>query len=198
MKRIRDTSFAVGKLMKSGTTAVFVLLAGAAIGCGAQNAQKQTEWIKYNSAEGRYSILFPAKPELSTQEGPAHSGQKLTQYFATCDDPDLPSAITYAAAYFDLAPGMNYSFDEGRDGYLKAVNATLQSEKPIQIGANAGREIKASANVSGTELILLARFYLVEKRVYLPQFIFPKSYESGRAAEKSAKFFNSFALVNSR
>lgn len=41
--------------------------------------QAQTDWIKYNSPEGRYSILFPGEPKLSTQEGTTKEGQKFPQ-----------------------------------------------------------------------------------------------------------------------
>jgi hypothetical protein len=179
--------------MKLAATTLLILLLTATF-----VAQPQTNWMKYDSPEGRYSILFPCKPDLTSQEAPAKTGQKLTQFFATCDDPDLSSAITYSAAYFDLAPGMNYSFDEARDGYLKAVNATLQSEKQIQFGAYPGREVKATAKVSGADLFLMVKFYLVEKRVYLLQFISDKSTESPHAAERFGKFYDSFALANSK
>jgi hypothetical protein len=186
MKAIATTSFIF----------IFIFMTSAAFVCTAQTAQKQADWIKYDSSEGRYSILFPCKPELSTQEAPAKTGQKLTQYFATCDDPGAAS-ITYSVAYFDLQQGMEFSFDEARDGYLKAVNATLQSEKTIQMGAYQGREFRASAKVSNVDLLLVARFYLVEKRIYMIQFIYEKSAESASTAEKTAKFFDSFALPSS-
>jgi hypothetical protein len=186
MKGIATTSFIF----------ILIFMTSAALVCGAQTAQKQADWTKYDSPEGRYSILFPCKPDLSTQEAPAKTGQKLTQYFATCDDPG-PASITYSAAYFDLQQNMGFSFDEARDGYLKAVNATLQSEKTIHLDANQGREYRASAKVSGADLLLVARFYLVEQRIYLIQFIYEKSAESASTTEKSVKFFDSFALTSS-
>jgi hypothetical protein len=182
--------------MKAAAAAtILFILTTAAFAFGAQT---QTDWIKYDSPEGRYSILFPGKPELSTQEGPAQSGQKLTQHMAIYADPDPATDVAYIAAYFDLAPGMAYSFDEGRDGLVKAVNGTLQSEKPIQLGAYAGREIRATANRPGKDFVLIVRLFLVEKRVYMNQFIFAKPYDAARAEQKAAKFLDSFALKNSR
>jgi hypothetical protein len=186
--------------MKAIATTLIIFMMTAVFACGAknaQNAQKQADSTAYNSPEGRYSVLMPGKPELSSQEAPAHTGQKLTQYLAVCEDPDRANDAVYIVAYFDLAPDMVYKFDEARDGYIKAVNGTLVSEKPIQLGKYAGRELRASAVASGKELILLARFYLVEKRVYLIQFLFDKSAESPRIAAKGAKFFDSFALAGS-
>jgi hypothetical protein len=178
-------------------TGIFVLgifLLGGAFACG---AQKDANWIRYNSTEGRYSVLFPGKPELTKEDAPARTGEKLAEYFAICTDPDGGEDVVYMTAYFDLAPNMGYSFDESRDGMLKAANATLQSEKKIQIGGYEAREIKASGSRGGKDFVLIARFVLVDKRVYLIEFVYPKTFEAARAAEKGAKFFDSFALTNS-
>jgi hypothetical protein len=182
--------------MKAAATTLFLfILTTAALAFGAQT---KTDWIKYDSPEGRYSMLFPGKPELSTQEAPAKSGQNLTQYFAIYADPDPATDVAYIAAYFDLTTGMAYSFDEGRDGLLKAVDGTLQSEKPIQLGAYAGRELRVTAKRAGKDFSIVARLYLVEKRVYMNQFIFAKPYDAARSEQQSTKFLDSFALANSR
>jgi hypothetical protein len=180
--------------MRSSAAALLILVMAMAVACG---PKASPEWTAYNSPGGRYTVLFPGKPELSTEHAPAHTGETLTQYFAICTDPDAGSDVVYNVAYFDLLPQMAYSFDEARDGYVKAVNGTLQSEKTIQFSGYPGRELKATANSSGKDFNLMARLILVEKRVYRVQFIFTKSYDAARAAEKSAKFFDSFALTNS-
>lgn len=181
--------------MRPAAIALLILVMSAAFACG---TKVPVGWTTYSSPEGRYSVLFPGKPELSTEQAPAHTGETLTQYFAICTDPDAGGDVVYNVAYFDLAPSMAYSFDEARDGYVKAVNGTLQSEKTIQFKGFPGRELKATANSSGKDFSLMARLILVEKRVYMVQFIFTKSYDAARAADKSATFFNSFALTNSR
>jgi hypothetical protein len=180
--------------MRATAIALLIFVMGAAIACG---PRVPAGWTTYNSPEGRYSVLFPGKPELSTEHAPAHTGEMLTQYFAICTDPDAGSDVVYNVAYFDLAPEMAYSFDEARDGYVKAVNGTLQSEKTIQFSGYPGRELKATANSQGKDFNLMARMILVEKRVYMVQFISTKSYDAARAAEKSAVFFNSFTLTKS-
>jgi hypothetical protein len=180
--------------MRATASALLILVMGAAFACG---PKVPTGWTIYNSPAGRYSVLFPGKPELSTDQSRAHTGEKLTQYFAICTDPDAGSDVVYNVTYFDLAPQMSYSFDEARDGYVKAVNGTLQSEKNIQFSGYPGRELKATTNSSGKDFNLVTRIILVEKRVYMVQFISTKSYDAARAAEKSAAFFNSFRLTSS-
>ena len=178
--------------MKSFTAKLFILALTAALSI---DAAAQTDWIKYNSPEGGYSVLFPAKPELETQEGSAHTGQDLKQFLAICEDPNPANQIVYIIGYFDLLPNMNYSFDVGRDGILKSANATLISEKPIQFGAYAGRELKASTNRTGTDFVLTVRLILVDRRVFVNQTVIAKSFESARSAELTAKFLDSFALI---
>lgn len=179
--------------MKAAAAAFFILVTSVAVACG---PKVPAGWTTYNSPAGRYSVLFPGKPELTTEYAPAHTGEKLTQFYAICTDPDAGSDVVYNVTYFDLLPEMAYSFDEARDGYLKAVNGTLQSEKNIQFSGYPGRELKATANSSGKDFNLMTRFILVEKRVYIVQFIFTKAYDAARAAEKSATFFNSFRLAS--
>jgi hypothetical protein len=179
--------------MRALAAALLILVMGAAFACG---PKVPPGWTAYNSPEGRYSVLFPGKAELSTDHAPAHTGETLTEYFAICTDPDAGSDVVYNVTYFDLAPQMAYSFDQARDGYLKAVNGTLQSEKTIQFSGYPGRELKATTNSSGKDFNLVTRIILVEKRVYMVQFIFTKSYDAAAAAEKSATFFNSFTLTN--
>jgi hypothetical protein len=183
-----------GKLLKPAATTLLIVVMCVAFAC---RAPKPAIWSTYNSPEGRYSVLFPDKPELSKDNAPARTGEILVQNIALCTDPEAGNWVIYSVSYFDFPPTMDFSFDGSRDGYLQAGHATLQSEKPFQFGAYQGREIRATAKDSDKDLILLAKFILVERRVYLIQFIFPKSYESPRSAEKSAKFFDSFALTNS-
>jgi hypothetical protein len=180
--------------MRAFAAALLIFVMGAACACGPKTP---TVPATYNSPEGRYSVFFPGKPELSVDQSPAHTGEKLMEYFAICNDPDAGSDVVYNVTYFDLAPQMAYSFDQARDGYLKAVNGTLQSEKTIQLGGYPGRELKATTNSPDKVFNLVTRIILVEKRVYMVQFISTKSYDAARAAEKSAKFFDSFTLTSS-
>jgi hypothetical protein len=180
--------------MKPAVAALLMVITCGAFSCG---APKPAISNTYNSPEGRYTVLFPAKPELSIENAPVTTGENLVEHVAICTDPEAGSWAVYNVTYFDFPTIMGFSFDESRDGYLKAGNATLQSEKPFQFGAYQGREIRATAKNSGKDLILLAKFILVERRVYLIQFVFPKSFESPRSAEESKKFFDSFALTNS-
>jgi len=89
----------------------------------ASGFQTAPQWVKYDSTEGRYSVLLPQQPNLASQEATSATGDKLTQYRAGSAD----SNSLYSVAYFDLLPNNTYSLDKGRDGMVSTINGTLIS-----------------------------------------------------------------------
>jgi hypothetical protein len=180
--------------------AILLLLISASFGL---SIQKPDEWIKYNSPEGRYTVSLPAQPNLSTQEATSADGQKFPQYLASVVE---PGDVVFLTGYFDNAPGTIFSADAARDGMVSRINGTLISENAISLGEYPVRELKVlakpaapqSAEVAkpdAVEYIVRARFYEVDKRVYVLQMIFPKSLESEALNAKAAKYFDSFQVV---
>jgi hypothetical protein len=174
--------------MRKYFAAILLLLMSASL---AMSVQKPAEWVRYNSPEGRYSVLVPAQPELGTQESATADGQKFTQYKAAVSDGNG----IYLIGYFDHVPGTTFSLDKARDGMVGALKGTLLSESAISLGGSPGRELKVTATSDGTEFLLRARFYDVDKRVYVLQFIIPKSEDDSASAEKAARFFDSFQVT---
>jgi len=187
--------------MRKYFAAILLLLVSASI---AVSTQKVDEWIKYTSPEGRYSILLPAQPKVSTQEADTADGQKFPQYLASVLE---PGDVVFLVGYFDSVPGTVFSADAARDGMVRQVNGTLISETTISLDGHPGRELKVSATpatpqpaqgakpAAAAEYVLRARFYEADKRIYVLQLIFPKSLESDVMAAKAAKYFDSFQLV---
>ena len=182
--------------MRKCVAAILFLLMSASL---ALSIQKPDEWIAYTSPEGRYSVSLPAKPTLSTQEATSANGEKFPQYLASVVKPD--DVAFMIIGYFDTMPGTIFSADAARDGMVKGINGTLISETTISLGGYPGRELKISAKpvpaepaegakpAEAVEYTLRARFYEVDKRVYLLQFIFPKSLESETMSVKGRKVF---------
>jgi hypothetical protein len=156
----------------------------------ALSASAQSNWVKFKSPEGRYSVLMPGTPVLSKQGAKAATGEELPQYLATATEGNA----AFLAGYFDLLAGMTYSFDNARDGYLKAVNGTLSSEKTISIGGFAGRQLFASSSWGGHDYLIQARFFEVSGRIYVLQHIYPKADAGATTDSKGNKFFDSFAV----
>ena len=174
--------------MKIKILAAFLMLTVAALANGFQSS---TEWVKYTSEEGRYSVLIPQQPKLSSQEVPAPGGKKFTQYMAQAGDADS----FYIVGHFDYAPDMVFSLDKARDGMLNAVKGTLLKEEAISLGGSSGKELKISSKNEGFDLLLRIRFYQIGRRIYVLQHIFQKSSESPALAVKTTRFFDSFKVV---
>ncbi len=155
--------------------------------------QSSPEWIKYSSAEGRYTVLLPAQPKTSTQEAASADGQKLTQYLASVIE---PGDIVFLIGYFDVNPGTLFSLDAARDGVLKTSNGTMISETAISLTGHPGKEVKFSTTPAkaGVEYVVQVRYYDTGKRIYVVQFIAPKSLQSKSLSAKAAKYFDSFQV----
>jgi hypothetical protein len=187
--------------MRKYSAALSLLLMSASL---ALSIQKSDDWIAYTSPEGRYSVLLPAQPTLSTQESTAANGEKFPQYLASVV---AAGDVVYMMAYFDTVPGTVFSADAARDGMVKAVKGTLISENAISLAGYSGRELRVLTTpippppaegakpTEPVEYIVRARFYEADKRVYVVQLIFPKSLENDAWAAKAAKYFDSFQLV---
>jgi hypothetical protein len=167
------------------TLAACLLFTVAALANGFQNNSGQAQ---YRSAEGRYSVLFPQEPALSSLQTAIEGGEKLTRYRAKASDSDS----TYMVEYFDLLPDMTYSFDKGRDSILDAVKGTLVSEEVISLEGHTGRDLKISIKLEGYEVLTRVRFYEIEGRIYTLKHGFLKSSDSPTMTEKTDKFFDSF------
>src|SRR5205085_7641577 len=106
-------------------SAIFLLMMLSAV-----LALAQGEWNRYTSPEGRYNVLLPREPSLSSQDGTAPGGEKFTQYLAATPD---STGDLFMVGYFDYTAGMVFSFDNARDGMVAAVKGTLLAERPISL-----------------------------------------------------------------
>jgi hypothetical protein len=153
--------------------------------------QIHDEWIKYTSPEGRYSVLVPSQPTVDSQEATSASGEKFTQYKATV----VSAGVVYIIGYFDYSAPTIFTFDKARDGMVEAVQGTLLSERSISLGGSPGRELRLSAkDSSGAEYLMLARFYDIDRRVYVLQFITAKSPET-EFESRANRYFDSFQAL---
>ena len=171
--------------------AACLLLVIATLANGFQNSG---EWVKYTSAEGRYSALLPQQPKLSSQESASAIGAKLTQYMAQATDSDS----MYMLGYFDILPNTVYSLDKGRDGIINAVKGTLLSEEAVSLGGHPGRELKIAVKTQDYELLIRGRLYEIGGRVYILWHSFLKSADSSAMTDKTAKFFDSFKVAQNK
>ncbi|MGZ5434964.1 MAG: hypothetical protein ACXWID_14175 [Pyrinomonadaceae bacterium] len=154
-------------------------------------SEAQPSSLRYTSPEGRYSVLLPAQPTLSSQQLSAPDGTPMTQYMAQVAD----GSGMLMVAYFDYAADVVFSLDKARDGMVTSIQGTLLDEHSMSLGGAPGRQVKISARTEqGMEFIDRARFYDVKPRVFVLQCITPKSLDSAAIAERCEQFFDSFRV----
>ncbi|HVS20705.1 MAG TPA: hypothetical protein VHD88_02590, partial [Pyrinomonadaceae bacterium] len=91
--------------------------------------------------------------------------------------------------------GTIFTFDKARDGMIDAVKGTSLSERSISLDGSPGRELRFSMkDSSGAEYLMLARFYDIDRRVYVLQFITNKSSET-EFESKANRYLDSFQVV---
>ena len=154
-------------------------------------SQPGASGLRYTSAEGRYTILLPTQPNLSSQQVNAPDGTPMTQYMAMASS----NTGMMMVAYFDYPGDVVFSLDKARDGMVNSIQGTLLDEHAMSLGGAPGRQLRISARTEqGMEFIDRARFYDVKPRIYVLQCITPKSLDSAAIAEKCEQFFDSFRV----
>jgi hypothetical protein len=167
---------------------VILVLISTGIGSSFQGSG---EWIKYNSPKGRYSVLVPVEPRLSTQETLTSSGKKVTQYRATASEANFAVFV----GYYDYPSTMTYSLNQARGGIVASMG-TLLTESEISLGSHPGLEMNISAKrPDGTEFLVRVRIYNVDRRIYVLQFIIPRSEDNDVSAQKATRYFDSFRVT---
>ena len=161
------------------------------ISTSALGAQAIGTWISFRMPEGRYTVLMPGTPKLSAQEATAATGEKFPQYIASAADSE--SGAAYFVGYFDMTPTQTYTLTDGRDGMAKAVNGTVIGETKVTLSGYPGLDVTISLTSAGTDFVARARFYQVERRVYIVQGVIPRTGMTA-SVEKVAKFFDSFQV----
>jgi len=154
--------------------------------------QKETEWIKFTSPEGRFSVFLQHEPKFEEVAATETSG--VTNYRYS----DLESGYGFICEYFDVATiGANPQdfLDVTRDGIVRGAGATKVGEEKISLNSYPGRELQLAFTVNeGTEITARTRIYLVDKRLYSLTFLHVKSMGALLASDLGKKFFSSFEV----
>ena len=120
-------------------------------------------WTNFSSAEGRFSILMPAKVAAGTFDL-LTSSLKVTAYAFTA----LSQSIMVRCGYYDFpSPRQDPErvFDETRDGSIRSVHGTLLTEMKLAKDGYSGRRFRSTGlgnAVVDEEMYLVGlRFYLI-------------------------------------
>jgi hypothetical protein len=151
----------------------------------------QAAWTTFHSADGRYSVLMPATPQVSSQPG-----KLFTVHITTCEQP----GATFTVTFFNpparaLTPNLvQGTMKRDRDMSIQDIKGTLRSEEKISISKD-GRDWPGLASVmENADDRYTSRLYAVAGRMYSLQVKQPKNQDN---AADVTKFFDSFNVWNS-
>jgi hypothetical protein len=177
-------------MLKKTSTTVLIVLICSAIAFG---FQLPSDWVSFNSPEGRFSIGAPTKPQENVKDIDSDVGKLQLHSFASS------SAIAYfMVSYGDYpnepaADRRELVLDGVRDGVIKGLEGELISETKISINGYPGRQLLARKTIEGSETTFNWRIYLVGPRVYQ---VAVATKKSDSATPEITKFLNSFRLTN--
>jgi hypothetical protein len=160
-------------------------------GASAPTPKPQAAWTTFNSADGGFSVLMPAAPQVSSQPG-----KLFTVHIVTCEQP----ASGFTVTYFDppaqaLAPAVvEATMKRDRDMSVQDIQGTLKSEEKVSIKKD-GKDWPGLASVmENSAERYTSRLYAVAGRMYSLQVKHPKSQDN---AADVTKFFDSFKVSDS-
>src|SRR6266550_1223013 len=191
--------------MRNTILVVTLLLISAPIGYGDQpypnahltradtpGAQTETQWIKFTSPEGRFSVLLQHEPKFETVN--ATETNEITNYRYS----DLESGYGFICEYFDVkstGDSLESFLDLTRDGIIRGAGATKVGEEKISLNSYPGRELQLAFTVNnGTEITARNRIYVVNNRIYSLTFLHLKTMDALLASDIGRKFFASFEV----
>ncbi len=157
--------------------------------------QKETDWIKFTTPEGRFSLLLPHEPKLEVVSDPADA--KLTHNrFSEFED-----GYAFIIEYFDnvsITDPEKY-LDSASRGIVDAIKGTLVRESKTTLEGYPGRELELSLTSSnGTAVSGRTRIYAVGSSFYSMSYVWRKDIDAARASEIGEKYFSSAKLTPSK
>ena len=174
--------------MRHKILATFILLISATFAYG---IQADTEWVKFTSPKGVFTLLAPHELKLdtdgqSTNETPTHNRFN-----------DFEEGYGFVVEYFDNIPATDADkyLDGTRDGIVQALNGTVVSESKLSLDGHPGRELTMSlSGQNGTAVMSRTRFYLVGTSMFSLSYVWLKDLDPALATKTGERFFSSVRI----
>jgi hypothetical protein len=152
-------------------------------------ADAQT-WSEYRSEAGRYRVLMPGAPSLSTQPVTMPDGRTVELLQAGFETPAAAFLATYVDYPADVVRGQapDAFLKTARDGSAKGHK--LRSDRGVKVGGYAAREYVI---LRANGIVIITRSVLVGSRLY--QIIVARN-EGDDKHPDTRKFLDSFTLTS--
>ena len=179
--------------MSTKTLATFLILLSTTLAYGTQT---KTEWIRFTSPEGRFSVLLPHEPKFEAVITDPQV-KEVTNYRYT----ELEDGYGFICEYYDVSStgaDLEAFLDVTRDGIIRGAAATKVGEDKINLGDYPGRELALAFTVNNaTNITARTRIFIVGKRLYSLTYMHLKDADTKLALETGTKFFSSFKITAS-
>jgi hypothetical protein len=148
----------------------------------------EAAWQEFRSAEGRFSVLFPAEPKASFNP-PDSSGHSEHRFAVE------RNGGAFMVAYDDFAPGRvgpQYADEvltQAQKALLAGMNGKLREENPATLDGRPGKQIIFE---TADHTVGKLRVFVGQNRLYQVLFVGPAGQESSPDADR---FFASFKLA---
>ena len=149
-------------------------------------AMDSSGWVRFNSDEGRFSVLMPVIPEDKTETTQSAHGPYTTHLFIVKD-----TTSVYLIGWVDYDPSFNFNrqaeLEANRDNFVKGVNAKLISNHATVVDGYPALEFTAETE----DRVFISRVYMVGRRPYQIVIGSPKGQDDTASV---SRFFNSFKV----
>jgi hypothetical protein len=177
-----------GPFTRRLVTALAALVIFAAV--PAAGAAPAAQWKEFRSPEGGFVVLLPGEPTLDRKATPTDFGQ-IDMHMYTVTTANMYCSV----AFYDVPAGLNKPVDTLLDdtcnGFVKGANLTEKAERrAIALGSHPGREIIGESPDGA--FLLMARYYLVGKRIYL---VMVGTAIAEASSPEVGRYLDSFRLV---
>lgn len=166
----------------------YLLIPVLVIVAGLLSFKPVDNWITYTSAEGRFSILFPSKPEESVEDQKTDDGTPFKMHLATYspnDDEVYMSGWIDMNGFYPKDVNMKQMLENSRDGATNSMKATKVNTLKTELGEHPYIEFTFSAEgFTGKD-----RIYIINKFQYSIITIFSEKTGIPSSADK---FITSF------
>lgn len=175
--------------MRNKILATFILLISTAT--FAYGIQANTEWVKFTSPKGVFTLLAPHefKPDVESQPTDDKTGHERFT--------DFEEGYGFVIEYFEHVPVTDQEkyLDGTRDGILQSLKGTLVSESKLSLDGHPGRELSMSLTAeNGTVVLSRTRFYLVGTSMFSLSYVWRKDMDTALATKTGEKFFSSVKI----
>jgi hypothetical protein len=147
----------------------------------------QDNWTKFSSTEGRFSVLVPGQPKVSTETKQSSIGPYTNHLFMVNQE---RSVLIFG--WVDYQPNVRLNvpgeIKANKDNFLNGLKARSLSETPITVEGNPGIEFTAETDT----VYIKSRVFVIGARPYMLAAVYAKGFEDARGLER---FLTSFQTI---